>query len=284
MEIGFIGLGLMGSAMCSNLISKSDANLIVYDVDTAAMKGLVQKGAIGAASACEVAKTCEMIITMVPRNEHVIAVYEEMMPWLREGMLLIDMSTISPEVSRMLADKVRRRGADMLDAPVVKSRPAAIEGTLGIYVGGEEESFLRAKPYLECMGNHLVHLGKNGNGLIMKLCHNALVAQIQNGVNETLSLALKAGGIEAKMFAEAVSYGGGQNFYLDSKIEAIAQKEFVPAFSVQNMDKDVHLAEGLARSVACNLEGISLVCRRYEDAMKRGYGAEDFSATIQLFE
>lgn len=284
MKIGFIGLGLMGSAMCENIIKKSAAEVFVYDVNQEASKKLESSGAIVASNSSEIAKECEVIITMVPRSEHVISIYEEMLPLIKKGTLLIEMSTISPDVSRMLSHKVEEKGGDMLDAPVVKSRSAAIEGTLGIYVGGNEEAYKRAKPYLSCMGSNIVYMGKNGNGLIMKLCHNALVAQIQNGVNETLSLAKKAGGINPKEFALAISYGGGQNFYLDSKINAIIKQDFTTAFSVQNMDKDVHLAQELSAKCECNLEGIELTCKRYKEAMKSGLGKEDFCATYKLFQ
>lgn len=284
MKLGFIGLGLMGSAMCENIVKKSGAEVMAYDVNPEAVKTLERVGAKAAESSSEIARECDVIITMVPRNEHVISVYEEMLPCLKKGTLLIDMSTISPEVSRTLAQKAEEKGADMLDAPVVKSRPAAIEGTLGIYVGGKEEAYERAKPYLDCMGSNIIYMGKNGNGLIMKLCHNALVAQIQNGVNETLTLAAKAGGICPETFAQAVSYGGGQNFYLDSKIKAIANQDFTTAFSVQNMNKDVHLAKELSDECECSLEGIELSCKRYESAMEKGLGTEDFCATYKLFK
>lgn len=284
MTIGFIGLGLMGSAMCSNLIKKSGAEILVYDVNPAASEQMQKEGAAVALSAAEIAQSCEIIITMVPKSEHVIAVYEELLPMVREGQLLIDMSTIAPEVSKGLAEKVQNKGADMIDAPVVKSRPAAIAGVLGIYVGGSRESFLRAEPYLACMGSNMIHLGGNGSGLVMKLCHNALVAQIQNGVNETMTLAGRAGDIDPETFAKAISYGGGQNFYLDSKAGTIAKHDFSVAFSVQNMDKDVHLAKELADQCFTKLQGVELSCIRYEEAVKQGFGAEDFSATYKLFE
>ena len=284
MNIGFIGLGIMGSAMSTNILKKSDENLIVYDINKEASNKLKEIGAEVADSIKDIAHRCEVIITMVPKNEHVISVYNELIPEVKKGSLLIDMSTISPEVSRNLAIQVEKEGSRMIDAPVVKSQAAAIEGTLGIYVGGKEEDYNKARKYLEYMGNNIIYLGENGNGLIMKLCHNALVAQIQNGVNETLKLATKVGNIKPEVFAKAISYGGGQNFYLDSKINAIKERNFKTAFSIANMDKDIHLADNLAKESNLILEGIKLACKRYEEAMSKGYGLEDFSATYKLFD
>ena len=283
MKIGFIGLGLMGSAMCANLIEKSGMPVMVYDVMSSACEQMQALGAERAESNAALAAQCGIIFSMVPKDEHVRAVYDEILPHVHRGTLLIEMSTIAPAVSRELAAKATEAGCDMVDAPVVKSRPAAVAGTLGIYVGGSEEAYQRAEPLLANLGSHVIHLGSNGAGLVMKLCHNALVAQIQNGVNEAMMLAAVAAGIETHAFAQAISYGGGQNFYLDSKAEAIASADFSTAFSVSNMDKDVHLALALGQEFGLPLDGVALTCLRYEEAMKRGYGGEDFCATCKLF-
>lgn len=284
MNIGFIGLGLMGGPICANLMDKGTEAFWVYDVVTAACQALAAKGARVAANAAEVGKACDVVFTMVPKNEHVQAVYQELLPSARPGQVLVDMSTISPEVSRQIAQRVAAKGAAMLDAPVVKSRPAAIAGQLGIYVGGPKDAYERVLPLLQRMGSGVLYLGNNGNGLVMKLCHNALVAQIQNGVNETMSLAGKAAEIGPLTFAQAIAMGGGQNFYLDGKAPAIEKRDFTTAFSVENMDKDIHLAQGLARQLGEEKPGIDLAAARYEAAMAKGLGQQDFSATYLLQE
>lgn len=284
MNIGFIGLGLMGGPMCMNLVQKSGKTVFVYDVDPAACEEAVAHGASAAESAAALGQACDIVFTMVPKNEHVRAVYRQLLPRVRGGQVLVDMSTISPDVSRDIAAQVRAKGGLMLDAPVVKSRPAAIAGELGIYVGGERAAYDEALPYLSMMGRNVLYLGENGNGLVMKLCHNALVAQIQNGVNETMALAGRAAGIDPLLFAKAISIGGGQNFYLDGKAPAIAKRDFTTAFSVENMDKDIHLAGGLARRLGMDLPGVRLAEGRYEQAMEKGLAKQDFSATYQLQE
>ena len=130
---------------------------------------------------------------MVPKSEHSRAVYSEILDALDETKTCIDMSTIDPSASIEIAEMVKKTGAGFIDAPVVKSKPAAIAGKLGIYVGGDEQTFEKMRRVLLYMGENVVRMGDNGKGLVMKICHNALVSQIQNGVNETITLAREMG-------------------------------------------------------------------------------------------
>ena len=280
MKIGFIGLGIMGEAMCSNIIAKHNDEVFVYDIDETKKEKLVSLGAKACASNKELAEKADMIITMVPKSEHSRSVYEEILPALNETKTCIDMSTIDPSVSIEISEMVKKTGAEFLDAPVVKSRPAAEAGKLGIYVGGSEEGFEKILPVLRYMGENVIRMGDNGKGLVMKICHNALVSQIQNGVNETASLA-EANGIDILTFAQAISYGGGQNFYLDSKKQAIADENWTTAFSIANMHKDVHICLKLADESGLAMPGEENAVHVYDRAMEAGYGNEDFCATFK---
>ena len=280
MRIGFIGLGLMGEPMSINLVKKSGKKVMVYDIDRAKMEMIAAEGGEKATSIEEVGKKCDVVISMVPKSEHVVSVYDELLKVAREGQIFIDMSTIDPKVSVELSKKIAEKGAVMLDAPVVKSRPAAISGVLGIYVGGEEKTFLKVEEILKCMGNNVIYLGENGKGLMMKLCHNTLVSAIQNGVNEMITVAQKSG-IEIDDFIKAISYGGGQNFYLDGKGKAIAEGNYTTAFSVENMHKDIHLTAKVLDDLGLKLPGVDVAKDVYDRAMERGYGKEDFCATIK---
>ncbi len=282
MKIGFIGLGLMGESMSENIIKKcSQDEVYVYDINEEKINQLVDCGAKGAESIAQIGEVCDVIISMVPKSEHVVSVYNELLSTVKEGKIYIDMSTISPKISRELSKKVKALGGVMLDAPVVKSKPAAISGTLGIYVGGDEKAYQKVKSILGCMGNNIIHLGENGNGLVMKLCHNTLVAQIQNGVNEMITLGSNLG-IDVNDFVTAISYGGGQNFYMDGKAKAIANQDFTTAFSVENMYKDVKLTKELVDEINLDLAGVKLVNERYDDAVNMGLGKLDFSATYKV--
>lgn len=281
MRIGFIGLGLMGEPMSSNIIKKLENEVLVFDIDSEKVKKMETLGATGATSIKEIGEKADVVISMVPKSEHVQSVYQQLLEVARANQIFIDMSTIDPKVSINLAKQIAEKGAVMLDAPVVKSVPAAEAGVLGIYVGGEQESYNSVKFILECMGNNIIHLGDNGSGLVMKLCHNTLVSQIQNGVNEMITLSQR-NGIPTEDFIKAISYGGGQNFYLDGKGKAIMDNNFATAFSVENMHKDVHLTANLLDELGLNLPGVRIVQGIYDEAINRGYGKEDFCATIKV--
>ncbi|MGL5990125.1 MAG: NAD(P)-dependent oxidoreductase [Plesiomonas sp.] len=278
--VGFIGLGLMGEAMSKNIVAKFGGDVWVFDVNPQAIATLVSAGATAASSIADIAQRCDVIISMVPKSEHVQAVYRELLPHLHAGQITLDMSTIDPEVSVELARQVQQTGAQMLDAPVVKSVPAAIAAELGIYVGGDLAAYQRVRPLLAMMGNNIIHLGDNGRGLVMKLCHNTLVAQIQNGVNEMLTLAHQFG-ISTPDFATAASYGGASNFYLSGKLNALSEENYQTAFSLQNMGKDIDCTLRLMRDPALNLPGVDTVKAVYDYAIAHDMGPEDFCATIK---
>lgn len=280
MKIGFIGLGLMGEAMSLNLVKKSGHPVRVFDLDAAKVALLVEAGAEAAASIREVGETCDVVVSMVPKSEHVQAVYRELLPVARAGQVLIDMSTIDVAVSVELSEQVAKTGAVMLDAPVVKSVPAAKDGTLGIYVGGDAATFERVRDILACMGCNIIHLGANGHGLVMKLAHNVLVAEIQNGVNEMLTAAHEFG-ISTEDFATAVSYGGASNFYLTSKLNALKAEDYTTAFSLENMGKDIDCMVRMVEPKGLKLPGVLNCQSVYNFAIDNGMGREDFCASIK---
>src|SRR6056297_88597 len=218
-KIGFIGLGIMGESMCANLLKKREEEILVYDINEEKIEKMVKQGAVRAASNQELTAATDIIISMVPKGEHVKAVYNEIAEELNEDKIWIDMSTINPAISKEIAAEVKKTGSVMVEAPVVKSKSAAEAGTLGIYFGGDKEVYDQVKELLLCMGENIIHLGDNGSGLMMKICHNMLVGEVQNAVNEMMTLAQKSD-IEIDDFANAISYGGGQNFYLDAKAES----------------------------------------------------------------
>lgn len=287
MDIGFIGLGLMGAPMSKNIIRGSaknnrDAQLTVYNRSPGAYAELEGLGAKIAKSAGEVGRNSEYIFTMLPTGQDVSSIYEKLLAQAQPNKIFVDMSTIEPDVSRHLAQKVAAAGSTMLDAPVVKSRAAAVSGNLGIYVGGERWAFEKVRPILQYMGKEIFYLGDGGAGLVMKICHNMLVGQIQNGVNEMLSLAQKFG-IPISVFAQAAGAGGASNAYLQNKHASIEANDFTTAFSVRNMNKDVHIAQQLARSQGLMLPGAENVVRVYEKAMQQNLGDLDFSASFLTF-
>lgn len=281
MKIGFIGLGIMGESMSWNIVKKHDDTVYVFDFVKEKTELLASRGAVACSDSVELARNSDVIISMVPKSEHSRSVYMGILGELDSTKTCIDMSTIDPSVSVEIAEMVKKTGAGFIDAPVVKSKPAAEAGKLGIYVGGDKETYEAMRPILLYMGENVKHMGENGKGLVMKICHNALVSQIQNGVNETISLAGK-NGISVMDYAEAISYGGGQNFYLDSKKTAIGKEDYTIAFSVENMAKDVNICMNLAEECGLSMPGEQAAAQVYEKALEQGYGKEDFCATIKV--
>ena len=281
MKIGFIGLGIMGESMSWNIVKKHDDTVYVFDFVKEKTELLASRGAVACSDSVELARNSDVIISMVPKSEHSRSVYMGILGERDSTKTCIDMSTIDPSVSVEIAEMVKKTGAGFIDAPVVKSKPAAEAGKLGIYVGGDKETYEAMRPILLYMGENVKHMGENGKGLVMKICHNALVSQIQNGVNETISLAGK-NGISVMDYAEAISYGGGQNFYLDSKKTAIGKEDYTTAFSVENMAKDVNICMNLAEECGLSMPGEQAAAQVYEKALEQGYGKEDFCATIKV--
>ncbi|MBR0414058.1 MAG: NAD(P)-dependent oxidoreductase [Clostridia bacterium] len=281
MKIGFIGLGIMGESMCANIVKKHNDTVYCSDINRAKVAELEALGAVACADNKEVAQKSDVIISMVPKSEHVKAIYEEILPFVDSSKICIDMSTIDPSVSVEVAQQVKAKGAQFADAPVVKSKPAAIAGELGILVGCDAELFETIKPILAYMGCNIIRMGDNGKGLVMKICHNTLTAQIQNGVNETMLLAQKMG-VSPEDYHTAISYGGGQNFYLDGQWKNLADENWATAFSLQNEFKDLGICKRLSQQADFEMPGLENAMRVYQKGMDAGIGTEDWRATYKV--
>lgn len=281
MKIGFIGLGIMGESMCENIVKKHNDTVYVNDLNREQVEKLAKIGAVPCENNIQVAENADVIITMVPKSEHVKAVYTELLPKLGDGMICIDMSTIDPSVSVEVSQMVKKTGAQFADAPVVKSKPAAINATLGILVGCDEELYPVIKPILSYMGCNIIRMGENGKGLVMKICHNALCAQIQNGVNETMLLAQKMG-VSVDDYYTAISYGGAQCFYLDAQWQNIKNENWATAFSLENEHKDLGICQRLSKQADFEMPVMEYVKKIYDKGVDSGIGKEDWRATYKI--
>lgn len=281
MKIGFIGLGIMGESMCENIVKKHDDTVYCSDLNKSQVEKLASLGAVPCESNIDVAKNADVIITMVPKSEHVKAVYTELLPYIDDSKICIDMSTIDPSVSVEVSKMIKAKGAQFADAPVVKSKPAAIAGELGVLVGCDEELYPVIKPILLYMGCNVIRMGENGKGLVMKICHNTLCAEIQNGVNETLLLAQKMG-ITPEDYHTAISYGGAQCFYLDGQWQNLANENWTTAFSLENEHKDLGICQRLAQEQGMAMNGMHYVKSVYDKGMEAGIGKEDWRATYKV--
>lgn len=280
MKIGFIGLGNMGEGMSLNILKKHDDSVYVYDLVQEKVDLLAEQGAVPCGSASVVAQNADIIITMLPRSEHVKGIYEEILPVIGAGKICVDMSTIDPPVSMEIAEKVKAAGAKFADCPVLKSKYMAMAGKLGIYAGCDEETFEVLKPILSYMGEHVMRMGENGAGITMKICQNALTHEIQNAVNETLTLA-NICGIGTKQFIEAVKIGGAQNYYLESKADALINDDFTCQFPVIYAEKDLSICKRLSESHGFPMPGIDVSLEALHKTIEMGYGMEDNCACIR---
>lgn len=210
-KVGFIGTGIMGGPMAQNLM-EAGHELVLYNRTIEKAEEIAGDGATVAGSPREVAESCDLIVLMLPDSpqvEEVVEGEDGVLEGIREGSLVVDMSTISPVVTRELAEKLEERGATMLDAPVSGGEPGAQQGTLAIMVGGGEEDFERARPLLEVMGDTITHVGPTGAGQTAKAANQIVVAVTLEGISEALVLASKAG-VAPEKILEAISGAGGQ--------------------------------------------------------------------------
>ncbi len=281
MKIGFIGLGIMGESMCENIVMKHNDTVFANDHKQSQINKLVSLGAVGCDSNIDIAKNADVIITMIPTSKHVEDCYTEILPYLKKGKICIDMSTIEPSVSVKVANMVKETGASFADCPVVRSKVDAIAGTLGVLVGCEEELYPIIEPILAYMGSKIIYMGKNGMGLTAKICHNTLVAQIQNGVNETLVLAQKLG-ISIDNFADAVAAGGAQNFYLNAQRDKLKNEDWTTAFSLENVCKDINICAAMSEEIGFEMPGMLAAKAAIEKAMEKGWGKQDFRQTYRI--
>ncbi len=282
-KIGFVGLGIMGKPMAKNLI-KAGHQLVIHS-DSGAADELKDEGAEGADSHKAIAEQCGIVITCLPASPQVEEVYrgdEGLLAGASEGDLLIDMSTISPLVTKEIAKAANEAGVKTLDAPISGGEPKAVSGELSIMVGGEEEDFERAKPLFEAMGTP-THVGEAGSGQIAKACNQIIVGIVLEGVSEALVLGSKAGVDPAKLI-EAVSGGLAGTKVMDQKRDNWLEHDFDPGFRIELHHKDLGIALATAREVGVPLPVTALVDQMLQELQVKGRGELDHSALVTVLE
>lgn len=283
--VGFIGLGIMGRPMARNLM-KAGYSLVVHNRTASKQAELVAEGAVGAASPKEVATKVDYMVTMVndsPDVERVVAGPGGVLEGVRKGALLIDMSTISPGVTRRLAAQLKERGASMLDAPVSGGDVGAIQGTLSIMVGGSAADFERGKPILEAMGKKITHLGDVGAGQLTKAANQIIVAAVIAGVSEALVLTTK-GGVPAEKVMDALGGGLAGNRLMEVKREKFLTHKFTAGFRSELHHKDLGIALAAARESGIAMPITALLDQFFHAMMRKGWGGEDDTALMRLIE
>ena len=284
-KIGFIGLGIMGGPMAHNLM-EAGYDLVVYNRPSEKAEELAGEGAEVVESYKEVAEQCDVIITMLPNSpqvEEVLAGEGGILETVREGTLILDMSTISPVVTRELAEKAEGRGASMVDAPVSGGDVGAQQGTLSIMAGGSDEDFGRAEPLFGVMGKVATHVGDVGAGQTAKACNQIIVALNIEAVSEALVLGSKAGVDPAKIL-DALSGGLAGSAVMEAKREKMLGHDFEPGFRVELHHKDLGIALAAGREYGVSLPVTAILDQMLESLKAKGRGDRDHSALLTLIE
>jgi 2-hydroxy-3-oxopropionate reductase len=283
--IGFIGLGIMGKPMAQNLM-KAGHPLVVYNRTASKAQELVSAGARQADSPREVANHAEVIITMVadsPEVEQIILGPHGVVEGVKTGSVIIDMSSISPVVTKKIAAELAEKGVAMLDAPVSGGEIGATQGTLSIMVGGDEAVFEEVKPILEKMGKSVVRVGEIGAGGFTKLSNQIIVAAALQAIAEAMVLAQKAG-VDIQRVYEAIKGGMAGGRTLDMKIPLLVQHRFEPGFKMDLHIKDLKNALLAGKSLGAPLPATALIHELFTACSAQGKGQKDHSVVYTLLE
>ncbi|MDP2697855.1 3-hydroxyisobutyrate dehydrogenase [Thalassospira sp.] len=291
-KIGFVGLGNMGGPMAANLL-KSGHDLRVFDLSKAALDTAVAQGARAVATAGEVARDVEFVITVLPAGKHVMSVYDGpdgLLAHAAPGTVMIDSSTIEVDVARKVADMAKAKGIGAVDAPISGGVAGAAAGTLTFMVGGREDDFNRARMVLEGMGSNIIHAGDSGAGQAAKICNNMVLGISMIAVSEAFMLAKRLG-LDAQKLFDISSKASGQCWSLTSYCPvpgpvptSPANRDYQPGFAVDMMLKDLKLAQLASASAGATTPMGALAESLYAMYSNSGNGNKDFSAIVKMLD
>lgn len=284
MNIGFIGLGIMGMPMAKNLLM-AGYSLTVYD-KIVATDALLSLGAKAGASSKEVAARSDVVITMLPNSPHVkeaVMGADGVLAGAKKGTILVDMSSIAPAISQEICAEAKERGVVTLDAPVSGGEPRAIDGTLSIMVGGDEAAFSSVKPILDKLGSTVIRVGGIGAGNVTKLANQIIVALNIAAVSEALTLATKAG-VNPESVFEAIKGGLAGSKVMDAKVPMILDGNFKPGFRIELHIKDLQNALDIAHSLNVPVPLTANVMETLQALKAEGLASSDHAAIVRFYE
>ena len=280
-RLGFVGLGIMGGGMASNLIAKGH-ELIVWNRTRAKAEALT--GAEVADSLADLAGAVDVVMICVSDSPDVVDVVERgLMAGLREGQLIVDHSTISPAVTRGLAQVVGKKGVSWIDAPVSGGSEGAARGTLTTMVGGSAEDLERARPFLESYSTTITHVGPVGSGQLVKLVNQILVVGNQMAASEALLFARQAG-LDLEATLNAVKGGAAGSWMLSNRGPQMIADDWRPGFTIDLQQKDLRLVLAAADDQGTPLPATALIFQLYRALQASGHGHEGNHALIKALE
>lgn len=284
-RVGFIGLGIMGRGMSRNLLDAGH-DLTVWNRTPERAEPLVEAGATLADSPAQLASGVDVVISCVsdtPDVEEVLLGNAGVIAGANAGALVIDCSTISPQVTRDIAAALADRNVEMLDAPVSGGSEGAANGTLSIMVGGPEEQFTRARPLFDAMGDTVTHVGGHGDGQAVKLVNQILVVHNMLGVSEALLLAA-AEGLDLERTLDAVSGGAAGSWMLSNRGPQAIVRDWSPGFTIDLQQKDLRLVLDAFERLLIPAIGTSVISQLYATLQRRGFGDEGNHALVKALE
>ena len=285
MKIGLIGLGIMGKPMAKNILKGGYTDLLVNDLNTAAVEEVVACGA-KAATNREIGESCDVVLTMLPNSPHVKSVMlgeNGVAAYMRPNTVFIDMSSINPVASKEIDEFLKNKSIEMLDAPVSGGEPKAIDGTLSFMVGGKQEVFDAYKPLLQTMGASIVRCGDVGAGNTTKLANQIIVACNIRAVAEAFTLAQKAG-VDPEHVFQAIRGGLAGSTVMDAKGPMMIAGNDKPGFKIDLHIKDLNNALDCAHAVGAPVPMTASVQEVLQWLHNRGCGSSDHSAIAKYYE
>ena len=285
LRVGFLGLGVMGAPMASNL-AKAGFPLVVWNRTPARMEPLLRLGAKAGKGPAQVAAEADVIITMVSKPQDVEQVAlgpEGVMDGIKPGAVLVDMSTVSPATSRRLAGAAAAKQAEFLDAPVVGSKGPATEATLIILAGGLPGTLQRVHPVLSAMGKTVIHAGGVGMGASLKLAVNLMLAHLAAGYAEGLLLVQRAG-VDPKRYLEVLEACPFRSPWYGTKGVGMLKRDFSTHFALKHMHKDLRLMLELSSETGTTLPVTEAVERLFDESETAGRSELDYSAILAELE
>ena len=289
-KIAFIGLGHMGGGMAPNLV-KAGHEVLAFDLVPEAVQHAIEGGCTPAPSAAEAVKGADVVITMLPAAQHVRSVFEnDVAPNASKGALLIDCSTIDVTSAREVGAGLGELGFDFVDAPVSGGIAAATAGTLTFMVGGSDDAFERARPFLDPMAKAVIHAGHLGAGQAAKICNNMILGATMVATCEAFALAQKLG-LDLQTFFDISSKASGQSWSMTSYCpvpgvgpETPADHDYEGGFAAALMLKDLKLAADAAQSVGAYTPMGAEAEELYQRFVDRGGSNKDFSGIIKMID
>lgn len=285
MKIGFIGLGIMGRPMAKNLI-KAGHELTVFDFNKEAVADLVSCGAAAAESNKDLASKVDVVITMVPNSPQVRAAVlgkDGVVEGAKEGLVLIDMSSIDPTESKKIGAELAEHGIEMLDCPVSGGEPKAIDGTISVMCGGKKELFDKYYDMLMVMAGSVVYVGDLGSGNVAKLANQMIVAINIAAVSEALTFAKKAG-TDPELVYQAIRGGLAGSTVMDAKAPMMLAGNYKPGFRIELHIKDLNNALNAAHAISSPAPLTAEMMEIMQFLRSEGCDKDDHSSIVKYYE